>query len=159
MKALSLRPFWADYVAFEGKTIECRSWQTSYRGDLLICASSRRESGFICGKALCVVELTEIEPFTFRHLDDAGMEPDEMPDKPSFAWHLGNQRWIEPFAVKGKLHLFDVDDELIHVLPAVETDAQYEQAVREHYLPHVYFAKDDDEAREWWGERAGCVVE
>lgn len=158
MKALSLIPFWADFVAFEGKTTECRTWQTDYRGNLLICASSRKESGFISGKALCIVELTNIEPFTSEHLEAAGMDPDMMPDKPSFAWHLDNLLWIEPFDVKGKLHLFDVDDELIHPLPPIETEEQYEEGIREHYLQHVYFAKNDDEAREWWSERAGCEV-
>lgn len=92
MKALSLMQFWADYDTFEDKTVECRTWQTDYRGDLLIYASSRKMSGFISGMALCVVELTDIEPFTHFHLYDAGMEPDEMPDKPSFAWHLDNLR-------------------------------------------------------------------
>jgi hypothetical protein len=158
MKALSLTPFWADCVTFEGKSIECRTWQTDYRGDILICASSRRQSGFISGKALCVVELTDIEPFAHEHLEAAGMEPDEMPDKPSYAWHLDKLQWIEPFDVKGRLHLFDVDDELIHLLEPVETLEQYQQFVRDHYLQHVYFARGDDEAREWWSERAGCEV-
>lgn len=158
MKALSLRPYWADCVTFADKTIECRTWQTDYRGDLLICASSRRESGFISGKALCLVELTDIEPFTYKHLEAAGMEPNEMPEKPSFAWHLENQLWLEPFDVKGKLHLFDVDDDLIHTLPPIVTAEQYQEAVKEYYLPHVYFAKNDDEAREWWADRAGCEV-
>lgn len=39
MKALSIRQPWAGLIALGIKTIELRSWSTSYRGPLLICAS------------------------------------------------------------------------------------------------------------------------
>jgi hypothetical protein len=42
MKALSLWQPWASLIAVEAKKYETRSWETSYRGPLLICAAKRR---------------------------------------------------------------------------------------------------------------------
>jgi hypothetical protein len=41
MKALSLHQPWASLVALEQKQLETRSWQTDYRGPLLIHAAKR----------------------------------------------------------------------------------------------------------------------
>lgn len=152
MKALSLTPFWALMVMLHEKTIEVRTWQTDYRGDILICASSRKESGGIPGKALCVVELTDIEPLREEHLEAALME--EMPDKKSYAWHFENLQWVEPFDVKGQLHLFEVPDEKVEYIE-LETDEEYYRILREKFLPHVYFARNDTIAREAWDEILG----
>ena len=43
-QVLSLYPEWAWAVMFAGKDVENRSWRTSYRGTLLIHASSKRSS-------------------------------------------------------------------------------------------------------------------
>jgi len=43
-QVLSLYPEWAWAIVFAGKDVENRSWRTSYRGTLLIHASSRRSS-------------------------------------------------------------------------------------------------------------------
>lgn len=138
MKALTLRQLWAYLVLFNDKTIECRTWQTDYRGDLLICSSSSKEAGLISGHALCVVELTSIEPFTKTHLDQACL--DGMPEKDSYAWHLENLRYIKPFPVKGKLHLFDVDDSLIEVTNSLSnmSDDEFSTSIEKDYLPLVY---------------------
>lgn len=112
MKALSLRPYWANEV-FEGrKTVECRTWKTDYRGDILICSSGNgKEPGLICNRALIVAHLADIVPFTEEHLAAAGM--DEMPEGNCYAWIFDGFADILPFKVTGKLHLFDVDDDLI----------------------------------------------
>ena len=86
MKALSLRPEWAMPVMLGLKTIECRSWKTDYRGELLICASAKPCPGTIAGHALCTVELVDIEPFTREHLYGSYM--DEMPPDGCYAWHI-----------------------------------------------------------------------
>lgn len=97
MKALSLHPFYAVDIACGDKTDEFRSWQTPYRGDLLICSSQYNDGSlFPRGYALCIVELYGI---------DKGQK--------GYSWHLCNLRPIVPFKVKGKLHLFEVDDHLI----------------------------------------------
>ena len=98
MKALSVMPYPADRIASGEKVEEYRSWQTEYRGDLLICASSRNEGpDLVRGHAICVVELYDIRKDGDR----------------DFAWLIRNVRFVEPFPVKGKLHLYDVDDEKI----------------------------------------------
>ena len=155
MKALSLMPYWADQVMWGDKTVEVRTWKTEHRGDLLICSSSRRHSGFIPGHALCIVELTGIEPFTADHCEAAGFEPGEVPERPSYAWHLDNLRWVEPFAVKGSLHLFDVPDDLVRTIEPFATTEDQERTLRELFLPHVYFARGDQEARDYWAEITG----
>ena len=155
MKALSLMPYWADMVMWGDKTIEVRTWQTDYRGDLLICSSSRKQSGFIPGHALCVVTLTGIEPFGPEHCEAAGFEPGEMPEKASYAWHLDNLQWVEPFAVKGSLHLFDVPDDKISYIDPFEDERQQKEVLRRLYLPHVYIARSDQEARDYWAELTG----
>lgn len=125
MKALSLKPYWAMEV-FEGrKTVECRTWKTSYRGDLLICSSNTEKiPGAICGRGLIVAHLADVVPFTKEHLEAACM--DKMPEGNCYAWIFDGFEDILPFKVKGSLHLFDVDDELIHY---VEFDGDTEEEI------------------------------
>ena len=99
MKALSLRADYAMDILTGDKTVEYRSWKTDYRGDLLICATQKKIPGTIPGHALIVCELVDI-----KRLEDG-----------QYAWQLDNFRTIYPFPVKGKLKLFDVDDDLIHL--------------------------------------------
>lgn len=134
MKAISIKQPWAKLIAQGHKTVEVRSWQTSYRGDLLICSSAKPENflkivkgkvnseGHFCeceadnywsdfyhfGKALFICELHKITPFEKEH-EFAAMV-DYSPGL--FAWHLQNIRQIEPFEVKGKLNFFNVDFKL-----------------------------------------------
>lgn len=69
MKALSVQPYWATSILQKTKTVECRTWKTDYRGDLLICASSGPWwAGSIRKHALCVVELLDIVPLRRKHL-------------------------------------------------------------------------------------------
>jgi hypothetical protein len=117
MKALSIMPEWAHLVLLGEKTVEYRTWKTDYRGDLLICASSHEHEGTISKHAICVVTLADIEPFRRKHREGACMTEQFDPD--AWAWILTDVRFIEPFPVKGKLHLYEVDDSLIHfVAPA-----------------------------------------
>lgn len=132
MKAITLHPYWALDILEGYKSIECRSWQTNYRGDLLICSSAKKLKGCISSHALLVCELSKIEPFTKKHLKAADM--DEMPEKQSYAWHLTNFRGIIPFRVKGQLRLFDVDDNLIKYLEA-ETEEEANENFKKYYEP------------------------
>ena len=151
MKALSVKPLWATAILQEVKRIEWRSWSTDYRGPLLICASSAPwYAGSICKHALCVVDLVDVVPFEEEHLYWACM--DEMPDKPGYAWLLSEPSFIVPFEVKGKLHLFDVDDSLVKYK---DDDATFVQFAEEHYKPLVRWGdrevpKEDVEA-DWAG--------
>lgn len=158
MKALSVQPYWATAILQEAKTIECRTWKTDYRGDLLICASSGPWwAGSIKGHALCVVELYDIVPFAKEHLDNACM--DQMPDKPSYAWLLGEPQFIKPFEVKGKLHLFDVDDALVKPM---EDSGSFVAFAEERYKPLVRWSDrevGEEETRAAWDDWIAFLAE
>lgn len=55
MKALTIRQPWATLLAIEAKAVETRSWQTKYRGPVLIHAGA--------GHTRAERELEEMEPF------------------------------------------------------------------------------------------------
>lgn len=133
MKALSVKPLWASLILMEAKNVEQRTWSTDYRGPLLICASSGPwYAGTICKHALCVVDLVDVVPFEKKYLDNACM--DEMPEKPGYAWLLNGPYFVVPFEVKGKLHLYDVDDDLIKYMSDVDCTSFVEFAER-YYKP------------------------
>ena len=117
MKAISLYPDWAMMVALGVKTVECRSWRTGHRGDLLVCSSSRRVPGCVCGHALCVVSLDSVTPFLPGDVHDAFMDGLDVPEG-SYAWHLSNPRVVRPFRVRGRQRLFEVPDDGIQVVGA-----------------------------------------
>jgi hypothetical protein len=111
MKALSIHPYFAMAIAEGGKSIECRSWKTDYRGDLLICSTAKLYKGTIPSHALCIVELYDVVPFEKKHLNAALLKPaDYAPGL--YAWKLRNNRIIKPVPVKGKLSLWDYNGDL-----------------------------------------------
>lgn len=58
--------------------------------------------------------LAAVEPLSKRELKQIGI--DEQPEKPIYGWRLTDFRTIKPFPVKGKLNLFNVDDNLIEYI-------------------------------------------
>ena len=150
MKALSLMPEWAMPVLLGSKTVECRTWKTDYRGELLICASSKVRPGSIAKHALCIVNLADIVPFRKKHLEAAGM--DVMPAAESYAWIFDNLIWIEPFEVKGKLHVFDVPDEKIKIIPPQVDNVT---ALKKYYEPLMTWSNrsiPEEDVRAWWND-------
>lgn len=100
MKALSVR---GDYIMqmIEGtKKIEYRTWQTKYRGPLLMCSTAKKVAGAVPGYAICVVNLKSIE---WDNFDEC------------FHWNIELRDLIEPVPVKGQLKLFNVDDRITPV--------------------------------------------
>lgn len=140
MKAISIRNPYAHFILCGEKDIECRTWQTDYRGDILICSSANpKVKNTICGHALCIARLDSIEPFKKEHLDGACMGG--MPDRKAFAWHLTDIRVIKPFPVKGKLNFFNVDDSLIEILDNGDdslTDEEAAEMYEKHFAPLLY---------------------
>lgn len=119
MKALSVTQPWAHLILEGRKTIETRMWDTAFRGDLLVCAT-REKSGIVrntaeefgipfaslvFGHALCVVEVHRVRPMT--RLDEAEALCER--EQGRYSWLLRNVRRVDPFPVKGRLGLFDVD--------------------------------------------------
>jgi hypothetical protein len=142
IKALSIYQPWASLIAVGAKRFETRSWATSYRGPLLICASKRifnlcdfspefKDALFSLlptnimailnipfGKAVAIVDLIACVPTTdIMALWLDGRGPAEIGMELNFgdfsagryAWELANVRAIEPFPVKGRQGLFEVE--------------------------------------------------
>lgn len=111
MKALSIHPYYAIGIVIGDKTIECRTWKTDYRGDILIVSTAKKISGLIPGHALGIVTLKNVRPFTKNDLRAAVMDKSEYHEG-MYAWELSNPRIIKPIPLKGKLSLWDYDGEI-----------------------------------------------
>jgi hypothetical protein len=106
MKALSIKQPWASLIAGGFKTIELRSWQTGYRGRILI-VSSRKPAFGLAGYALATATIEACVPMTREHEQASFCKY----DRDAFAWVLGDIRRIAPFEVKGQQGLFEVEYE------------------------------------------------
>jgi len=106
MKAISIKEPYASMLLDGSKTIETRTWQTKHRGKLLLCASKHPESK-ISGHAFAVAFLADIQ--LMRKRDEFRACCDIYPG--AYSWFLVNVEPIEPFPVKGKQSLFEVDYE------------------------------------------------
>lgn len=140
MKALSIR---GDYIRdiIEGrKPIEYRTWQTHYRGPLLLCSTTKKVEGGAPGYAIAVANLTDIE---WNDFDEC------------YYWHLapfeeGGSYLIEPIKVKGQLKLFNVKDELIKQAPFIKVDhnnAEFQKWWDKILEPLIYHPKRRKSAR------------
>jgi len=85
MKILTVREPLAELIAAGVKTIELRSWRTTYRGPLLLCAGSFKNNR-PTGPALCVVELVDVRRYVFGD-DDLATCCHGYPG--AWAWVLG----------------------------------------------------------------------
>lgn len=137
IKCLSLWEPWASLMAVGAKRNETRSWSTSYRGPLLICASKRvvmrelvallhHEPGMVAalkqpgdkvlgdvvnrlcfGKAVALVDLVDVIP-TERIVSFDGDEREFGDYTPGrFAWVTQNVRRINPFPITGHQGLWN----------------------------------------------------
>lgn len=151
VKAISLWEPWASLMRCGAKTIETRSWHTSHRGPLLICAAhywSREldellaedvfqnalsepggnavtRTDMLFGKAACLVHLfdcvpttttitTALDPAAIREYRFGNFSPGR------FAWLTCNLQTLEPFPVRGRQGLFNVEipDRLLPIAQA-----------------------------------------
>lgn len=122
MKALSVKQPWASFIATGEKTVECRSWPTKYRGQLIICSSKgddfldytdrglEEDVLLPGGMALGVVELVDCQRMRKEDIYNAvlpeGMEEEVLK---GYAWHLKRLYEIVPVPVKGRLGLYNLD--------------------------------------------------
>lgn len=126
-QALSTKQPWANRIRTGRKTVETRPWATTYRGELLICAS-RVPAIPPCGCTICLVDLIDCRPMTAADWAAAciapydmaaDLDPDEMPRASPFAqrhrrrtprviygWHFANVRPVPPIPVRGQLRIF-----------------------------------------------------
>jgi len=100
MKALSINQPFASLIAQGDKRTEHRSWQTAYRGTLIICATAKPvitiEKELLPYRvALCTVFLASIKKI-----------------KNGFSWQLKSPRPILPVFVNGAQHIFNLNIKL-----------------------------------------------
>lgn len=125
MKALSVSPAYAMCLVTGIKTVECRSWSTNYRGDIMICSTAKKLHGTIPSHALGIVTLVDIVPFTRKHLDAACMQPADY-QQGLYAWIVENPRLIKPIPVKGKLSLWEFSEPYeVVTFETEEQDAEF----------------------------------
>ena len=107
------------------KTVEVRSWQTDYRGDLVVCAGANVDPQAAIthdtdieprGCTVCVVELVDIRPLKRSDAKAAMLPPGYKVTGDEFAWVLARPRPLMPRPIKGALGLFGVASDL--VIPA-----------------------------------------
>lgn len=114
MKALSVKPQWADLITSGRKMIETRTRRTSYRGPLLICSTQPE------GMARCIANLIECR--RMREEDWAAACCPPYPN--AWAWVLRDVTQIEPFGVRGMQGLFEVviPETIIQMLPPLSAE-------------------------------------
>jgi hypothetical protein len=121
--ALSIRQPWAELILSGNKSIELRSWTTSYRGWLWIHAASKSDpalertygltnlfkGGFVGGVNLAAIVLLDKwrwELWKDKHLDSHY-------HRSIFAWILHAPRRLNmPIPAKGQVNLFHLPDYL-----------------------------------------------
>lgn len=109
MKAISVRQPFATDICFGEKTIELRTWQTAYRGELIICSSRAGVKTWLLkdgvyyqapmGATICKVNLVDCRPATKADADDAYCNPEDITDG-MWAWVLEDVVDLEPKPVK-----------------------------------------------------------
>jgi len=132
MKALSLLQPWASLVIIGAKTIETRSWQTTYRGELLIHASRNRKGGILCqeppfsnyiksfdslpfGAIIGSVQLKDVLPVELLLLPDAKLAALTLEEKAFGDYTKGRYAWVlqnpvafaKPIYINGSLGLWN----------------------------------------------------
>ena len=121
-KALSVKQPYADLltrVVFRDesgeyhaeKTIEVRTRNTNYRGDLLVCASAKPElpgrmSGVTCG----FVELYDVKPIDQFTPEDwaATCIPEKDRPRKGYGWMMRNPRRVVEMPIKGQLGVYNL---------------------------------------------------
>jgi len=123
MKALSFHQPRAEQIIRGVKTVDIRTWQVSYRGPLIVHASSRRRDGrcralgfdpdaLAYGALIGTVELVRIVPLdeaAYEALRDEHLIEAPFSGVPCYAWHLTRpQRFDAPIPYRGRMRLFNV---------------------------------------------------
>jgi len=127
-KAISVRQPWAEYIIGHGKDVENRTWETDYRGPLLIHAGKAWGPG--CGPHWDPYDTTrlivrgrcgapDLPPEAFVRSAIIGQVdmvdctfgyPSKWAELYSCHWVFANpRRWADPVPWKGRLGLFDVE--------------------------------------------------
>ena len=123
MKVLSIKQPWADMIAAGQKTLEVRSWSTSYRGPLLVASCAQPERNEYAarwpaaprdrlGITVCIVDLVDVREGRASDAKAAGgFNPTGY-----FVWQLANPRRVAANQFKGSLGIRDVGPETMRAI-------------------------------------------
>ncbi len=124
MKVISIKQPWASLIIYGYKSFEFRSWQTKYRGDLLIHASKTFdnlakdkfkeydipfETGKIIGKVTLDDCILVTSAFEKELIAKDQKVYGQSSGRTGYAWKVTNPTKIEPIPINGKLNLWDYD--------------------------------------------------
>lgn len=109
-RALSVKQPYADSIKKGLKTIELRTRNTSYRGDLVICSTGEDFESLPKKCTICKVELYDVVRVADMTDEEKALTclPLNHPywDKAKFGWKLRNERELIEFPVKGNLGIW-----------------------------------------------------
>jgi hypothetical protein len=121
-KALSVKQPFADLLTIvvsrdesgnymAEKTIEVRTRNTNYRGDILVCSSARPVlPGLMSGVTCGFVELYDVKPveeFTEQDWRNTCIPPFARP-KTGYGWMMRNPRRVVEMPIKGQLGVYNL---------------------------------------------------
>jgi len=130
MKALSIRQPWAELILQGRRTLELRTWRTTYRGKIAVHAAQEIDKT-ACehygidaqtlprGQIVGTVEIGDIIDFDAESFDAAQVEHLYLKGFPGdlVGWRLTDpQRLSEPINFKGKYNLFEIPDALMETV-------------------------------------------
>lgn len=94
------------------KTIEVRTRNINYRGDLLICSSKKQNNipGSIAGVTCGFVELYDVRPIDQFTEEDwaATCIPENDRPRKGYGWMMRNPRRVVEMPIKGQMGLYDI---------------------------------------------------
>ncbi len=116
MRALTIQQPWASLVASGRKSVELRSWSTSHRGPIAVCAGARAWSDEAVarfgdgprGVVLCTVDLVDVRPATRADLAAACATGFVRSHRGLYAWVLRDPRAADGRRVRGQVGLFEL---------------------------------------------------
>lgn len=119
-RILTVRQPWASLIAAGAKTVEVRSWGTSYRGPVAILAGLGRdaEAGrdeYPAGRLLAVVDIVDVRPLVPEDRSATGLSAERFADALAagcYAWALSPPRPCAPVAMRGTLGLIKAPPEV-----------------------------------------------
>jgi len=124
VKAINVRQPWASLLRDGIKTIELRSWNTHYRGAVVVCASGSKPTGEYAsvarerglveaprGVVMCLVDIVDSVPAV---ASDEARACFRVPHG-HFAWRVRLVTRLDPVPVRGRLNFWDIDDRLLTV--------------------------------------------
>lgn len=104
-----------DGIIYAEKSIEVRSKNTHYRGDIMICSTASPQFvGMVSGVTIGLVELYDVKPFSefteedWRNTYLKGEVVRKIRTSSGYGWMMRNPRRVVEFPVSGQLGIFNL---------------------------------------------------